>query len=53
MIKVNFRQLEVLIAVVNRSTGPMCVPPPMNYDYNLLYLVNRKVHLSHSSHVDS
>ena len=26
---------------------------PLNYDYNLLYLVNVKVHLLHSSHVDS
>ena len=25
---------------------------PLNYDYNLLCLVNGKVRLSHSSHVD-
>ena len=26
---------------------------PLNYDCNLLYLANGKVHFSHSSHVDS
>ena len=50
-IKVNFlRQSEQSLDPGRKSFYRAC---PLNYDYNLLYLVNVIVRLSHSSHVDS